>query len=129
MIPVVWDSSTKPTFPRKCPAYVAALYAENAVGLAFLMAIGNYDFIAGLPLTGMKATFVREGAMNGDIFQAYVEHVFVPTMSPGDIVVLDNLPAHKVPRAQKGIKQVGARMAVPRTDSSGFTTPVNAWRW
>ncbi len=48
----------------------------------------NYDFIAGLPLTGMTAPFVHEGAMNGDIFQAYIEHVFVPTLSPSDIVVL-----------------------------------------
>ncbi len=67
-------------------------------------------FIAGLRLTGMTAPFVHEGAMNRDIFQAYVEHVLVPTLSPGDIVVLDNLPAHKVPGARKAIEQVGARM-------------------
>lgn len=45
----------------------------------------------------MTAPFVHDGAMNGEIFQAYVEHVLVPTLSPGDVVVLDNLPAHKVP--------------------------------
>ncbi|KXV67249.1 transposase [Acetobacter orleanensis] len=57
-------------------------------------------FTAGLRLTGMTAPFVHEGAMNGKIFQTYVEHVLVPTLSPGDIVVLDNLPAHKGAGAQ-----------------------------
>ena len=57
-------------------------------------------FTVGLRLTGMIAPFVHEGTMNGEIFQAYVEHVLVPTLSPGDIVVLDNLPAHKGPGAQ-----------------------------
>lgn len=67
-------------------------------------------FTAGLRLTGMIAPFVHEGAMNGEIFQAYVEHVLVPTLSPGDIVVLDNLPAHRMPGARKAIERVGAQM-------------------
>lgn len=67
-------------------------------------------FTAGLRLTGMTAPFVHDGAMNSEIFQAYVEHVLVPTLSPGDIVVLDNLSAHKVPGARKAIEQAGARM-------------------
>lgn len=67
-------------------------------------------FTAGLRLTGMTAPFVHDGAMNSEIFQAYVEHVLVPTLSQGDIVVLDNLPAHKVPGARKAIERVGARM-------------------
>ncbi|WP_010508458.1 transposase, partial [Komagataeibacter europaeus] len=50
------------------------------------------------------------GAMNSEIFQAYVEHVLVPTLSPGDIIVLDNLPVHKVPGARKAIERVGAQM-------------------
>lgn len=58
----------------------------------------------------MTAPFVHDGAMNGEIFQAYVEQVLVPTLSPGDIVVLDNLPAHKVPGARKAIEQAGAQM-------------------
>lgn len=67
-------------------------------------------FTAGLRLTGMTAPFVHDGAMNSEIFQAYVEHVLVPTLSPGDIIVLDNLPAHKVPGARKAIERVGAQM-------------------
>lgn len=67
-------------------------------------------FTAGLCLTGMTAPFVHDGAMNSEMFQAYVEHVLVPTLSPGDIVVLDNLPAHKVPGARKAIERAGAQM-------------------
>ena len=43
----------------------------------------------------MIAPMVRDGAMNGVAFQAYVQQVLVPTLLPGDIVIMDNLPAHK----------------------------------
>lgn len=58
----------------------------------------------------MTAPFVHDGAMNGLIFQAYIGHVPVPTLSTGDIVMLDALPAHKVPGAQKVIEQAGAKL-------------------
>lgn len=52
-------------------------------------------FTGALRLTGMTAPMVLDGPMNGVAFRAYVEQVLVPTLSPGDIVVMDNLPAHK----------------------------------
>lgn len=52
-------------------------------------------FIGGLRLNGMTAPMVLDGPMTGVWFQAYVEQVLVPTLRPGDIVVLDNLAAHK----------------------------------
>ena len=55
----------------------------------------------------MTAPFVHDGPMNGTIFQVYVERVLIPTLKPGDIVVMDNLPAHKLPAAQKAIEQAG----------------------
>ncbi|MBS1064843.1 transposase [Gluconobacter kondonii] len=48
--------------------------------------------------------------MNGRIFQVYVERVLIPTLKPGDIVVMDNLPAHKLPATQKVIEQAGAEL-------------------
>ena len=54
-------------------------------------------FIAGLRLTGMTAPWVLDGPMCGDTFQVYVRDVLAPTFRRGDVVVLDNLPAHKVP--------------------------------
>lgn len=68
------------------------------------------DFTAGLRGTGMTAPFVHEGAINGEIFQAYVEQVLMPTLSPGDILVLDNLSAHKVPSVRKVIELAGAQI-------------------
>ncbi|ARW18372.1 hypothetical protein S101446_03298 (plasmid) [Komagataeibacter europaeus] len=66
-------------------------------------------FTAGLLLSGMTAPFVHDGATNSEIFQAYVKHVLMPTLSPGDIVVLDNLPVHEVPGARKVIERMGLR--------------------
>ena len=52
-------------------------------------------FVAGLTLDGMVAPMTIDGAMTGAAFLAHVEQVLAPTLMPGDIVVLDNLPAHK----------------------------------
>jgi hypothetical protein len=52
-------------------------------------------FVGALRLNGMTAPLVLDGAMNGIAFRAYVEQVLVPTLSPGDVVVMDYLPAHK----------------------------------
>lgn len=52
-------------------------------------------FTAGLRLTGMTAPFVHDGAMNSEIFQAYVERVRVSDLRPGDVVVMDNLDSHE----------------------------------
>lgn len=65
-------------------------------------------FTGALRLTGMTAPFVHDGPMNGTIFQVYVEQVLIPALKPGDIVVMDNLPAHKLPATQKAIEQAGA---------------------
>ncbi|MBB4632962.1 transposase [Sphingosinicella soli] len=53
-------------------------------------------FIAGLRLTGMTAPWVLDGPMDGGAFRTYVQHILAPTLRRGDVVVLDNLPAHKV---------------------------------
>lgn len=53
-------------------------------------------FVAGLRLSGMTAPWLLDGPMDGDAFRTYVQHVLAPTLKRGDVVVLDNLPAHKV---------------------------------
>ena len=52
-------------------------------------------FIGGLTLRGMIAPFVLGGPINRDAFEAYVAQVLVPELSPGDVVVMDNLSSHK----------------------------------
>ena len=51
---------------------------------------------------------VLDGPMNGDAFRAWVEQALVPTLEPGDIVVLDNLPAHRVSGVRAAIEAAGA---------------------
>ncbi len=67
-------------------------------------------FIGGLRLTGMTAPMVLDGPMTGAWFLAYVEQVLVPTLSPGDIVVLDNLAAHKNASARAAVEAAGATL-------------------
>ena len=67
-------------------------------------------FTAGLRLDGMVAPMVLDGAMNGEAFIAYIEQVLVPELSKGDMVVMDNLPAHKVTGVRKAIEGAGARL-------------------
>ena len=66
--------------------------------------------VAGLRLDGLTAPMVIDGAMNGAAFTTYAEAFLAPTLSPGDIVVLDNLPAHKVSGARAAIERAGARL-------------------
>ena len=67
-------------------------------------------FIAGLRQGGITAPFILDGAMNGPLFLAYVERVLVPTLSNGDIVIMDNLPVHKVAGVREAIEKAGAKL-------------------
>jgi transposase len=67
-------------------------------------------FVGGLTLDGVVAPMTLDGAMTGAAFLAYVKQVLVPTLAPGDIVILDNLPAHKPLAIRKAIEAAGAVM-------------------
>lgn len=67
-------------------------------------------FTAGLRLDGLSAPMLLDGPMNGDAFLSYVEEVLVPDLSPGDLVVMDNLPAHKVHGVRSAIEGAGAEL-------------------
>jgi len=68
----------------------------------------THTVIAALRLEGLGAPAVFDGPMDSPTFRAYVEQVLVPTLRPGDVVVLDNLAAHKQPEVRTAIEQVGA---------------------
>jgi transposase len=67
-------------------------------------------FVAGLRHRAMVAPFVIEGAMNAATFLAYLEQCLAPTLKRGDIVVMDNLPVHKVIGVEQAITAAGARL-------------------
>jgi transposase len=64
-------------------------------------------FVAALTVAGLTAPLVIDGAMNGDLFVAYVERVLVPTLAAGDVVVMDNLSSHKRARVRELIEGAG----------------------
>jgi len=65
-------------------------------------------FVAGLRRNGMTAPCVVDGSMNGKTFLAYVEQSLAPTLKRHEVVIMDNLPAHKVPGVQEAIEARGA---------------------
>jgi transposase len=65
-------------------------------------------FVAALRHDGLTAPTVIDGAMDGSLFLAYVEQQLVPTLRPGEIVVMDNLSAHKVAGVRQAIEKGGA---------------------
>lgn len=67
-------------------------------------------FTAGLRLNGLTAPLVLDGPMDGECFLAYVEQVLAPTLRPGDVVVMDNLPAHRVKGIRDAIECAGAKL-------------------
>ena len=67
-------------------------------------------FVGALRLEGMTAPMLLDGAMHGAAFLAYVEQLLVPTLKPGDIVVMDNLPAHKPVAVRQAIVAAGAEL-------------------
>lgn len=67
-------------------------------------------FIAGLRYYGLEAPFVIDRPMNRCIFETYVETQLAPTLSKWGVIILDNLPAHKIPKAEKIIAERGAWM-------------------
>ena len=67
-------------------------------------------FVAGLRRAGLVAPMVLDGPMTGPAFLAYVQQVLAPTLRPGDIVVMDNLPAHKTQDVRAAIAATGAQL-------------------
>lgn len=68
-------------------------------------------FICGLRCDGLVAPWVLDGPMNGDAFRVYIQQVLAPTLSAGDIVVMDNLPSHKVSGVLEAIEAKGAGLS------------------
>ena len=67
-------------------------------------------FLAALRHDRIDAPCVIDGPINGESFLAYVEQVLVPTLRPGDIVIIDNLGSHKGKAVRSAIRAAGARL-------------------
>ena len=85
-------------------------------------------FVGALRADGMTAPVVIDGAMNGDLFLAYIEQQLVPTLRPGDVVIMDNLPAHNAsaygPRLKRSVLPWNIyRRTVPTSIPSNWRSP------
>jgi transposase len=78
------------------------------IGHVPLGAWKTITFVAALRHNKLTAPMVVDGAMTGEMFLAYVEQGLVPTLKRNDIVVMDNLRAHKVPGVQEAIEKARA---------------------
>ena len=67
-------------------------------------------FVAGLRASGVIAPLVLDGPMTGEVFRAYVEQMLAPALKRGDVVVMDNLAAHKVAGVREAIAKAGASL-------------------
>ncbi len=66
--------------------------------------------VAALRLTGVVAPLVLDGPMNGETFVAYIEQFVLPTLTPGDIVIMDNLSSHKAAAVRPLLERAGAHL-------------------
>lgn len=96
------------------PRYGWAPVGERLKGTAPFRSAKTLTFVAALRHDGITAPWVLDGPMNGASFLLYVERVLVPTLAPGDIVVMDNLSSHKSRAAHAAIRKAGAhRLLLP----------------
>ena len=68
------------------------------------------SFIGCVCEDGMIAPYVLDGAVNAELFIAYIEQVLVPMLRVDDIVIMDNLPVHKAPAVRRAIEAAGAQL-------------------
>lgn len=92
------------------PLYGRAPRGERAIGSVPVNYGANLTMIGALGSTGLEALMTVEGATDGLVFLAYVEHVLCPTLTAGDIVIMDNLKAHKVAGVKEAIEEQGAQL-------------------
>jgi transposase len=111
---------------------MARLYGRSKRGQRCRAAVphGHWlttTFTAALRRTALTAPMTLDGPMNAAAFRAYVEQVLAPTLNPGDIVVMDNLPAHKGAAVRNLIEAGGATLLLLPPYSPDFNPIENAY--
>jgi transposase len=83
--------------------------------------------LGAMSLNGMVATMTIEEPTDTDIFLAYVEHLLYPILKQGDVVVMDNLSAHKAPAVREWIEKAGAEVLYLPPYSPDLNPIEKAW--
>jgi transposase len=90
--------------------YGRAPAGERVVGSVPQNYGSNVTMLGALGIQGLQAVMTVDGATDADVFRTYVKQVLGPTLIPGDIVVMDNLQAHKAVGVQQALARRGARL-------------------
>ena len=90
--------------------YGRAPQGERVIGPVPQNYGANVTMLAALGSRGVEAVMTIDGATAAEVFQGYVEQVLRPTLRPGDIVIMDNLRAHKVAGIREAVEQAGAQL-------------------
>lgn len=108
-------------------AYARAPSGERAVAAVPKNWSDSVTVVAGLALSGIIAPMILHGSMNARAFEAYVEQCLVPELRTGDVVVMDNLAAHKRPIIESLIEGVGAKVLFFPPYSPDFNPIEPSW--
>ena len=90
--------------------YARSVRGKRAYGIRPYHRGKNVTLIGAMSLSGFNGAMTIEGGTSGDVFRVYLEKILLPNLKPGSVVVMDNLPAHKVSGIQELIESVGARI-------------------
>ena len=107
--------------------YARAHCGQRAVGAVPRNHGKNISVLGALGLRGMVATMTIEGAVDTDVFDAFVMQVLVPVLQPGDVVVLDNLRVHHSSQIETAVEQVGGQVLFLPAYSPDFSPIEPCW--
>ena len=107
-------------------------YGRSLVGQRLVCSLphGHYrttTMIAAVRLNGPQASWMFDGPRDGELFLAWVKQGLVPVLKRDDVVILDNLPTHKVAGVQEAIESAGARLEYLPPYSPDFNPIENMW--
>jgi transposase len=105
---VFLDETATPTSRTRLRA--RAPRGQRAIGAVPRRRWQRVTLLASVSTRGMGAAMRLDGALNREAFEAYVEQSLLPTLLPGQIVLLDNLAVHKSPRARRLIEGAGCEV-------------------
>lgn len=107
--------------------YGRAPGGERALGSVPVNYGSNVTMIGALGIKGLDALMTVDGATDGEVFRVYVEKILCPRLRVGDIVIMDNLGAHKVEGIREAIEAAGARLIYLPPYSPDLSPIENCW--
>jgi transposase len=122
---VVVDESS--TYLGMAPRYARAPRGQRAYVSRVRKRSQNISLLAALNLEGMSAPLMIEGGVTSAVFETYMHAVLLPTLHPGDIILLDNLRVHKSKRVQPMAAERGVKLLFLPAYSPDFSPIENAF--